>query len=130
MEGNIRTFNTTALAYLGDAVYEVRVRRMLLERGPLNVDKIHKTAVRYVSASGQAKAVKRLMDGFLTEEEVKLVKRARNHRTSSRPRGSNPREYKLATGFEALVGYLEVVGDFERLDEVFDEAVRTIEKEA
>lgn len=130
MEGNIRTFNTTALAYLGDAVYEVRIRRMLLERGPLNVDKIHKTAVRYVSASGQAKAVKRLMDGFLTEEEVKLVKRARNHRTSSRPRGSNPREYKLATGFEALVGYLEVVGDFERLDEVFDEAVRTIEKEA
>ena len=130
MEGNIRTFNTTALAYLGDAVYEVRVRRMLLERGPLNVGKIHKTAVRYVSASGQAKAVKRLMDGFLTEEEVKLVKRARNHRTSSRPRGSNPREYKLATGFEALVGYLEVVGDFERLDEVFDEAVRTIEKEA
>ena len=130
MEGKIRTFNTTALAYLGAAVYEVRVRRMLLERGPLNVDKIHKTAVRYVSASGQAKAVKRLMDGFLTEEEVKLVKRARNHRTSSRPRGSNPREYKLATGFEALVGYLEVVGDFERLDEVFDEAVRTIEKEA
>lgn len=130
MDGNIRTFNTTALAYLGDAVYEVRIRRMLLEHGPQGVDKMHKTAVRYVSASGQAKAVKHLMDGFLTDEEVRLVKRARNHRTSSRPRGSDPREYKLATGFEALIGYLEIIGDDKRLDEVFVETVRIIEAEA
>ena len=127
MEGNIRTFNTTALAYLGDAVYEVRIRRMLVESGMVRVDRMHKTAVRYVSASGQARAVRILMNGFLTEEETLLVKRARNHRTSSRPRGADPREYKLATGFEALIGYLEVTDDHKRLDEVFDRAVEAIE---
>ena len=127
MEGNIRTFNTTALAYLGDAVYEERIRRMLVESGMVRVDRMHKTAVRYVSASGQARAVRILMNGFLTEEETLLVKRARNHRTSSRPRGADPREYKLATGFEALIGYLEVTDDHKRLDEVFDRAVEAIE---
>lgn len=125
-----RTLNTTVLAYVGDAAYELWIRKMLVEREEnLRADKLHKKATRYVSARGQAAAVKNMLNGFLTEEEVRLVKRARNHRTSSHPRGADPVEYKLATGFEALVGSLYMYGDFERLDDVIVEAVRIIDGE-
>lgn len=121
--------NSTTLAYMGDAVYEVRVREMLIEQDPHDVNKLHRMAVRYVSAAGQAKAMKKLADGFLTEEEVRLYKRARNHRSMSRPRNTDPRIYKIATGFEALLGYLFLAEESERLDEVIEEAIRIIEEE-
>ena len=123
-----RQYNTTVLAYMGDAVYEVRIRRMLIGRGRTGTDKLHREAVRYVSAEGQAKAVRSMIQGFLTDEEVKLVKRARNHRVTSHPRYVDPKEYKLATGFEALVGFLYLEDQSERLEEILSEAVRVIEE--
>lgn len=125
-----RTFNTTVLAYAGDAAYELWIRKMLVEREKnLRADKLHKKATRYVSARGQATAIKKMMESFLTEEETRLVKRARNHRTSSHPRGADPVEYKLATGFEALIGFLYVNEAFDRLNDVMVEAVRIIDGE-
>ena len=121
--------NSTTLAYMGDAVYEVRVMEMLIEHDPHDVGRLHKDAVKYVSANGQAKAVKKLVEGFLTEDEVKLYKRARNHRSMSRPRNTDPRIYKMATGFEALLGYLFLAEECERMDEVIREAIRIIEEE-
>lgn len=129
MDQEIQNINSTTLAYMGDAVYEVRVREMLIEQDPHDVNKLHKRAVRYVSAAGQAKAMKKLADGFLTEEEVRLYKRARNHRSMSRPRNTDPRIYKIATGFEALLGYLFLAEESQRLDEVIEEAIRIIEEE-
>ncbi|MDO4383658.1 MAG: ribonuclease III domain-containing protein [Eubacteriales bacterium] len=129
MDQEIQNINSTTLAYMGDAVYEVRVREMLIEQDPHDVNKLHKMAVRYVSAAGQAKAMKKLAEGFLTEEEVRLYKRARNHRSMSRPRNTDPRIYKIATGFEALLGYLFLAEESERLDEVIEEAIRIIEEE-
>ena len=121
--------NTTTLAYLGDAVYELAIREWLVEKHPNSVDKSHKAAIKYVSAEGQAKAAKSMMaDAFLTEEEERLLKRARNHRTMSKPANADPKNYKVATGFEALIGYLHLLGETDRLNEVINEAIRIIDK--
>lgn len=120
--------NTTALAYMGDAVYEVYIRRMVMETGQPNADRLHYMAVPFVKASGQAAAIKEMMKGFLSDEELALAKRARNHRTSSKPKNADPVEYKLATAFEALLGALYLGGDMSRVEEVVAEAVRIIEE--
>ena len=123
-----KDMNTTALAFLGDAVYEVYARKHVMETGEMRADKLHRMAVKYVCADGQAKAVKSMMNDFLTEEEIRLVKRARNHKTTSKARSADPVTYKLATAFEALVGYLELAGDKERLEMVVAEALKRIEE--
>lgn len=126
----INRINTTSLAYLGDAVYEVIVREMILAKYPQDAGKAHHSAVHYVSAGGQAKAVKVMMaEGFLTEDEEHLLKRARNHRSMSRPQHADPKDYKLATGFEALLGYLHLAGEAERVAEIAEEAFRIIDQE-
>lgn len=125
---NPREINTTALAFLGDAVYEVYIRKHIMDFGEQNADRLHRMAVRYVRADGQAKAVKALMDGFLSEDEIRLVKRARNHKTSSKARSVDAVTYKLATAFEALIGYLYLDGQKERLSAIMRQAVKEIEK--
>ena len=86
-------------------------------------------AVPFVKASGQAQAVRELMKGFLTDEELALAKRARNHRTSSKPRNADPVEYKLATAFEALIGALYLSGETDRIEEIIGEALNIIESD-
>ena len=124
----IKRINTTTLAYLGDAVFEVIVREKIVTEKPGDVGRAHHTAVRYVSAGGQAKAAKEMLaNGFLTEEEEKIYKQARNHRSMSRPQHADPREYKIATGFEALLGYLYLCDERQRLREIAAEAVRIVD---
>ena len=125
----INRINTTSLAYLGDAVYEVIVREMILAKYPLDAGKAHQHAVRFVSAGGQAKAARAMIEeGFLTEDEEHLLKRARNHRSMSRPQHADPKDYKYATGFEALLGYLHLAGETDRIAEITSEAFRIIEE--
>ena len=120
--------NTNTLAYLGDAVYEVIVREKIVREKPGDAGRAHHTAVRYVSSSGQAKAAKAMLaEGFLTEEEIAVYKRARNHRSMSRPQHADPREYKVATGFEALLGFLYLADERDRLREIAGEAVRLLD---
>ena len=111
---NPKDINTTALAYIGDAVYEIYVREHVLGqdlRGMnknfgAHVDALHKRAIRYVRADGQAKAVKAMLnEGFLGDEEAALVRRARNHKTASKPKNADAMDYKYATAFEALIGF-------------------------
>lgn len=130
MEANkAAQLNTSTLAYIGDAVYELAIRRLLIERDASNVHKSHKKAIRYVSSEGQATAAKKMLaDGFLEESEERLLKRARNHRTTSMPKNAEVKTYKTATGFEALIGYLYLSEQNERLDEVIDKAVEIIEE--
>ena len=111
--------NTTALAYIGDAVYEVYIRRHVLSMGSVHVDVLHQKSVEYVRADGQAAALKRIFDR-LTPDEQALVKRARNHKSSSRPKSTDPVTYKWATAMEALVGYLYIENQSRRLDEIMD----------
>ena len=109
-----KEINTTALAYIGDAVYEIYVREHVLGQDLRGIDKnfgahvdaLHKRAIRYVRADGQAKAVKAMLnEGFLGDEEAALVRRARNHKTASKPKNADAMDYKYATAFEALIGF-------------------------
>lgn len=116
---NIDTINVIALAYLGDSVYEVYIRDMLIRRGIQKVELLQKEAVRYVSARGQARILSNLMDNnLLSDEELDVVKRGRNYKRSSHPKNTDIITYKMSTGFEALIGYLYLDNNFERLREI------------
>lgn len=120
--------NTTTLAFVGDAVYELFVRRRVTETGLQHADRLHRAAVPYVCAEGQARAVK-AMYASLSVDEQNLVRRARNHRSASRPRHADALTYKWATAFEALVGYLYLAGDEARLNGVMEQAACITEQE-
>ena len=99
-----------------------------MDTGQQNADSLHRMAVKFVCADGQAKAVKSMMADFLTEEEVSLVRRARNRKTASKARSADAVTYKLATAFEALMGFLYLDGQQQRLEEVGLEALKRIEE--
>lgn len=124
----INRMNTTTLAYMGDAVFEVIIREKIVREKPGDSDRAHHTAVRYVSAHGQATAARAMVNsGFFTAEEETLFRRARNHRSMSRPANADPKIYKIATGFEAVLGYLYLTDQRERLREIASEAVRIVD---
>lgn len=119
--------DTTELAYLGDAVYEVMIRTWVLTHAKGKIHQKNKETIRYVRADGQAKAARNLVEsGFLTDEEAALVKRGRNHTNTNHPRSASAVAYKWATGFEALVGWHFAAGHEERLKEIVREAVRIV----
>ncbi len=118
---DVRLINVIALAYLGDAIYEVYIRESLIRLGIVRVEELQKKAVFYVSAKGQASILKRLLDeNKLTSEEIDVVKRGRNYKRSSHPKHTDILTYKLSTGFETLIGYLYLSKNEERLAEIFD----------
>ena len=121
---------TGTLAFIGDAVYELFVRKMLVESGEHDPEKLHIEAVKYVRAESQAYAIKKLMEGCLSEDEVELVKKARNHKMANRSRSAGMVDYKLATGLEALVGSLYMNGNEARLLEVVGEAIRVVKSKS
>ena len=121
----IRMMDVSKLAYIGDAVYELYIRERFLDVKTRSMDLQNKLSVRYVKAESQAYAVKEIMKK-LPEVELNLVKRARNHKITSKPQNLNPMVYKLATAFEAYIGYLYLSKD-ERLSEVIDDAVNIID---
>lgn len=126
MEHNVdlKTVSTSALAYLGDSVLEVCVRRHLVERGLATSAHLNSEALKYVRASAQAEAVKRIIP-ILTEEEAAVFRRGRNVGHTNTPKSASVSEYRMATGMEALFGYLYLSGAHERIDELFREAYNT-----
>ena len=113
--------NSLALAYIGDAIYEVYIREHLLNQGLEKVNKLQKEATRYVSARGQANYLKMLIDdNVLTEEELSIVMRARNHKTNSHPKNTDIVTYKNATGLESLVGCLYLEKKYDRINEIMN----------
>lgn len=111
--------NVLVLAYLGDTIYENYIRRYLIDSSIGNVNDLQKESVKYVSAKSQASFLKTMIDnGFLSEEEIDVVKRARNYKTTSHPKNCDIVTYKYATGLEALIGYLELENNKERIDEI------------
>ncbi len=126
MEHNVdlKTVSTSALAYLGDSVLEVCVRRYLVERGLATSAHLNTEALKYVRASAQAEAVKRIIP-ILTEEESAVFRRGRNVGHTSTPKSASVSEYRMATGMEALFGYLYLSGAHERISELFKEAYNT-----
>lgn len=124
---DIHNLNTTALAYIGDSVYEVYVREHVLSGGNANSDKLHKMAIKYVSAYGQAKAIKKIFDE-LSEEDQALVKRARNHKSASKPKNVDPMTYKWATALEALIGSYHLKGEIEKEKMLVERIISVIEE--
>ena len=124
----LKQLNTTALAYMGDAVYEQFIREHILTKGGTDVNKLHRISTMYVSAPAQAKIIKSIFDD-LTEEEQKLVKRARNRKYHTKAKNADPVTYKWATALEALIGYLYLSGDKQRLAEICEKAVEIIERQ-
>lgn len=122
----LQKLNTTALAFLGDAIYESAVREHILERGMIHADRLHRAAVEYVRADAQASIIKALLSQ-LTPEETALVKRARNRKSASKPKNADAIAYKWATAFEALIGYLHLKGEQERLTEIILQSISLIE---
>lgn len=125
---DVNKISPLALAYVGDAVYEVYIRRVLVENPDLSVDKLHKKAVKYVRAKAQAEIVLAL-EPELTEEEWLIVKKGRNQKSKTVPKNSHIGDYRYATGFEALIGYLFCRDRHQRLMEVMKRAVEIILEE-
>lgn len=116
-----REINVLVLAYLGDGIYENYIRRYLIEKGIANVNDLQKESINYVSAKGQAAFLNKMLgEGFLSEEEITIVKRARNYKTTSHPKNCDIVTYKYATGLESLIGYLELENNKERIDEIMN----------
>ena len=113
--------NILSLAYLGDAVYELKIREYLLSTGNFKVNKFQTMAMNYVTAKSQCKFINYMIDNnILTEEELDYVKRGRNANTYSHPKNTDIVTYKWATGFECLFGYLYLEKKEERIQELIN----------
>ena len=109
-------YNTLALAYLGDSVYELYIREYLINKGIVKVKELQKNATNYVSAKNQVKILEQIKND-LTEEEIEIVKKGRNAKSHKAPKNTDILTYKHATGFETLIGYL-YLNNKERLNEI------------
>lgn len=129
---NEKTYNLNvlSLAYMGDAVWEQFVRSRVINKLPdaNHADYLHKEGVKFVNAKAQAKIIKALISGgVLSEEELALVKRARNHRTATKAKNADAITYKWATAFEAFLGFLYLSKNTKRLNEIMKLSVEIIE---
>lgn len=106
-------------AYVGDSVYELYIRTMLINKTNLKPHKLHIEAIKYVKAQAQAELLNKLYDN-LTEEEQDIVRRARNTQNHHLPKNCNVQDYMYATAFEALIGYLYLTKQDERLKEILE----------
>lgn len=117
-----------ALAFLGDAVYELMVREHLAKMGTMPAHQLHVKAVKLVKAAAQAKGAEAIMPK-LTEDEISIFKRGRNAHSNTMPKNANPQEYRHATGLEALFGYLHLKGEYDRERELFNMILNCIDGE-
>ncbi|MET1031636.1 MULTISPECIES: Mini-ribonuclease 3 [Domibacillus] len=112
-----RQLNGLALAYMGDAVYEVYIRKFLLESGRVKPNDLHRASTKFVSAKAQAAQLHRLRENnFLTEEEVTVAKRGRNAKSGHIPKNTDVLTYNHSTAFEAVIGFLFLTGQLERME--------------
>ncbi|MEN8904397.1 MAG: ribonuclease III domain-containing protein [Clostridiales bacterium] len=119
---NINILSPLVLAYIGDIVYEVYIRTMLINKYNFSVHKLHLKAIEYVSANSQADIVRNIIDK-LSDEELRILKRGRNAKSGTVPKNVNIIDYKYATGFESLIGYLYLNKEFSRLKEIIISAI-------
>ncbi|MDE7246628.1 MAG: ribonuclease III [Lachnospiraceae bacterium] len=124
-EIDIRTYSPLALAYIGDAIYDLVIRTIVVERGNTSANKLHRKTVNYVNARIQAQMIEALMDE-LTEEEQVIYKRGRNAKSYTTAKNASVIEYRKATGFEALCGYLYLTGKQERMLVLIKRAIEMV----
>ena len=127
---DVKQLNALALAYMGDAVLERRVREHLLMAGRVKPNTLHREATKYVSAKAQSAVVLQMMEeGFLTEEELAVFRRGRNAKSGTVPKNTDVQTYRNSSGFEAVLGYLYLLKQIERTDQIIDYAIDIIEQQ-
>lgn len=118
---NTNLINPLVLAYIGDAVYELEIRKKIILLGINKVNDLQKICTKYVSAKGQSSFIEKFINNnLLTEEEKDIYKRARNTHVKSHPANTDIITYKRATGFEALFGYLYLTKKYDRINELIN----------
>lgn len=115
----VNTMSPLTWAYIGDSVYELYIRQYLINTTKLKPHKLHIEAIKYVKAGAQAKILEKIKQS-LTEEEQEIVKRGRNAENHHLPKNATVQEYMYSTGFEALIGYLYLAKQDERLKEILE----------
>ncbi|MDN5277883.1 MAG: mini-ribonuclease [Clostridiales bacterium] len=118
-ELDVRMVHPLVLAYIGDTIYDLFVRTYLVMAYNVPVHQLHVKAIDFVRAKGQADTLRHI-EKFLTQEELDIVRRGRNAKPGTMPRNATVADYRLATGFESLLGYLYLMGKDERLFEILD----------
>ncbi len=113
-EVDVRAYSPLTLAYIGDAVYEMVIRTIIVERANKAANELHKKSVKYVQAGTQAAMIMALQD-ILTEDELAVFKRGRNAKSNTSAKNASITDYRKATGFEALIGFLYLMDDMDRV---------------
>ena len=120
-----KLLNGLSLAYIGDSVYEVYIREFVINKGYNKVKDLHKYVVSFTSGEAQATIIHSMMsDNILSEEELTIFKRGRNSHVHSVRKNISIQDYLDATGFEALIGYLYLSKNIERLEELIDYSIK------
>lgn len=127
-EADVREYSPLALAYLGDAVFDLVIKSLVLNQGNKPVQKLHKETSRIVQASAQSKMM-RVIQEQLTEEEHQVYKRGRNSKTVSPAKNQSVTDYRRATGFEALIGYLYLKREYRRMLELIKIGLYGLDKD-
>lgn len=122
---DVRTYSPLVLAYIGDAVYELMIRTKVINHGSMQVNKMHKKSASLVKAETQANLIKVLSEE-LTEEEMAVYKRGRNAKAVTTAKHATMIDYRMATGFEALMGYLYLTERYERMFELVHDGLEKI----
>lgn len=121
-----KLYSPLTLAYLGDAVYEMVIRTICVKRTNMQTQKLHRKVTGYVSAKAQAKMIDALI-GELTEEEESIYRRGRNSKPYTKAKNASMEEYLKATGFEALVGYLYLQKEYERMNALIAHGIEALQ---
>jgi len=122
---NPKEYSPLALAYVGDTVYDLFIRTKVLSKGNRHVTEMHKESVSFVKAHSQSLSAHALEE-VLTEDELRVLKWGRNAKSNTTPKNADVTEYRMATGFETLVGYLYLSGDDERLTQLLELAYNAV----
>jgi ribonuclease-3 family protein len=117
LESDVQMLNPLVLAYVGDSVYDTFVRTLLVSGGYGQVAKLHKMSIEFVKAKAQADILEKI-SGMLTADEQDIVRRGRNTKSATVPKNADISDYRYATGFEALIGFLYLTGRIERLMDI------------
>lgn len=125
---DIRTYSPLTLAYIGDVIYELVIRTILVEKGNTQVNKLHQRASKLVKASAQSEIVEKLKP-YLTEEEMGIFKRGRNAKSFTMAKNASMSDYRRATGFEALMGHLYLTEQWDRMLELIKIGITEGEKD-
>lgn len=129
-EQDYRTFNSLTLAYIGDCVFDLVIRTVVIYHSKKAVNDLHKKATKFVKAESQALMIQGILEeDILTEEEKNVYKRGRNTKSHTSAKNASIASYRRATGFEALVGYLYVTNQMERILELTHIGLKYVEAE-